>query len=131
MHLPIVGARHRPPADTILGNLPGDTPLLLVREPENEYDQNAVMVCLPPGWQAALSPEGLRELQEIVTLTGNEWPSDEEMFQLGYVPKALAAEMAPKMDQDGEPVECKLIFGPGGNPMAGGLEEEEEEDETT
>lgn len=45
---PIVGMHFRPPAKLILEYLPSGTPLMLVREPDNPYDENAVKVMLLP-----------------------------------------------------------------------------------
>lgn len=42
--VPLVGAHYRPPAKSILANLPGACPLVLEAEPSNEYDPNAVKV---------------------------------------------------------------------------------------
>ena len=43
---PIVGMAFRPPAGAVLSALPFSTPLLLRRQPSNEYDSNAVQVLL-------------------------------------------------------------------------------------
>jgi HIRAN domain len=44
---PIVGMAFRPPAAAVMQQLPFETKLLLKREPENEYDSNAIRVLLP------------------------------------------------------------------------------------
>lgn len=60
----IVGMKYRPPALKFIEELASGTKLLLVREPSNPADPNAVGV----------------------------W------FQLGYIPAADAARLAPKLD---------------------------------
>lgn len=43
---PIVGASFRPPAPEVLRNLPGGTELLIQRQPDNPYDENACAIFL-------------------------------------------------------------------------------------
>jgi hypothetical protein len=43
---PIVGMSFRPPAAEVMRNLPGGTELLIQRQPENPYDENACAVFL-------------------------------------------------------------------------------------
>lgn len=43
----IVGMHFRPPAKDVVNLLPAGTPLLIQREPSNEYDEFAVKVILP------------------------------------------------------------------------------------
>jgi hypothetical protein len=67
----LVGANHRPPeAREAIKALPAHTELVLQREPTNPYDQFAIQVRDPNG---------------------------DRLF--GYVPKHIAAELAPKMDK--------------------------------
>lgn len=126
--LPIVGGRYRPPADTVLGNLPGDTPLILVREPENQHDPNAIKVCLPVGWGDAMSEEHKTQLNDAVSLTGHEINYDEE-FHLGYIPRDLAAAIAGQMDETGENVSGTLGFDPSGRGVFQTLDDDEIEEE--
>jgi hypothetical protein len=44
--IPLVGAHFHPPAKGILAGLPAGVPLSLVPEPDNPYDENAVLVHL-------------------------------------------------------------------------------------
>ena len=41
---PIVGAYYHPPAKALIDALAVDTPLLLIAEPDNAYDPNAIAV---------------------------------------------------------------------------------------
>lgn len=45
--VPVVGMYHRPPALQVILELPIGTKLLLMREPTNQYDPNAIKVFLP------------------------------------------------------------------------------------
>jgi hypothetical protein len=62
---------------------PGD-PLLLVREPDNTYDQNAILVMV----RVAESPTRV--------IMPNRQGG--KLYRLGYVPAPLAAGLAPLMD---------------------------------
>lgn len=64
MRAALVGMKFRPPALDIVERLPDNTPLLLVREPGNVHDRNAIAVYI----------------------------------QLGFIPKARAAKLAPLLD---------------------------------
>ena len=44
--VPIVGAHYNPPAKQLLAGLPSGVPLRLQPEPDNPYDENAVLVHL-------------------------------------------------------------------------------------
>lgn len=64
MKAALVGMKFRPPALDFVERLPDQTKLLLVREPGNTHDPNAVAV----------------------------------YFQLGYIPKTAARNLAPLLD---------------------------------
>jgi hypothetical protein len=98
MILPIVGAKYRKPADTILANLPDGSELFLEREPENTFDSNAVMVCLPIGWMDKVPEADLQAIRESVESAGDPWPVDGGPLHVGYIPKGLAADMAAEWD---------------------------------
>lgn len=73
----LVGMQHRG-AEKFVADLPADAPLLLVREPSNKYDRNAIAV----------------------------WAHDNEagtLRHVGYIPKSQNAALAEKIDQDGTP----------------------------
>ena len=44
---PLVGMHFRPPAKDVVNLLPAGCPLILQRQPDNQYDINAVQVLLP------------------------------------------------------------------------------------
>ena len=89
----IVGQRHIGLDPYLEGILPG-TPVLLVREPTNEYDQNAIQVWidgkrvgyLPKGDAAKLAPI-IRSIAATFARSPNSsYPQVEVEFELG--PKA-------------------------------------------
>ena len=115
---PIVGIHFRPPAKDVLAQLGSGTALLLQREPNNAYDENAVMVLLP-----GFGENGLHaDLAAGLLATGN-WP--EEAFtnplHIGYVDAAktgMAKMFAQVMDENDTPsVMAKLAFDPAGKPI--------------
>ena len=71
----IVGSSFRPGASNLISRLRQGQSLLLVREPKNKYDQNAVLVV---------------------------WSNR----ALGYIPRGLAAKIAPVLDA-GKSVICR------------------------
>lgn len=95
MSLPIVGAKFRPPALAILQILPMGCPLEVRPEPGNAYDSNALQVIVKTSDipEAAHEELGVRaagfgkDLEEILA---------EPEHHLGYVPKELAAKLAPE-----------------------------------
>ena len=70
----LVGSHFVPPAKILLEHLKGGTPLTLVREPENPYDDHAVKVYCKPS-DVPLSQR--EELALKLPGTGNDW---EEML---------------------------------------------------
>lgn len=93
---PLVGMFHRPPALAITGALPIGTPLLLVAEPENPYDTNAVAVWL----YSKDIPEGnvAERLRETLPAYGIDLETllSQEVWQLGYIAKNFAKELREK-----------------------------------
>lgn len=114
--LPIVGAFYRPPAQAVLAVLPVGSPLMLVAEPENPHDQNAVAV-----WMNTQDiPEASYDkLRTTLPDSGHTLESllKEGELHLGYIPRELAA----KLRGDGtvtedEPLKGFLLFSPSGTP---------------
>lgn len=109
--LPIVGAHFRPPAKAIVQILRVDQPIYLVREPDNEYDPNAVKVV----WKSSdLHPD------DEETLTGQaagygfdaEMIKNVEEWHLGYLPAvymSIYANLFPST-----PLQGKVSFTPEG-----------------
>lgn len=119
---PLVGMRFRPPALTILQGLGMDQPLRLRREPENEYDENAIAVHLPEGWES-VDPDLAKEAEAEATAAGGSLPASP---QLGYIARSIATDWAPILDglsKEDWP-EAKLTFGERGDPRVS-LEVEE------
>lgn len=120
---PLVGMHFRPPAGDIVNLLPAKTTLILQRQPENQYDVNAVQVLLP-----GFSAQG--PLKHIYMQFKNDALDDEELlarlqdpFFLGYVANSektggkKADLIAREMDAK-ELIWAKawLTFNPRGNP---------------
>lgn len=111
---PLVGMRFRPPALTILQGLGMDQPLVLIREPSNAYDENAISVHLPDGWEEEnpeLFAEARAEVPELSTFH----------TMLGYVARHVAELWAPVFDTaqlSGEPYPpARLTFTSTGGPQ--------------
>ena len=90
--LPIVGMFYRPPAKALIDVLAVGTPLLLIAEPDNAYDPNAIAVWLHsrdipeashPMLEETLPPFG-KSLEEVLS---------EEEWHLGYIAKEMAAQL--------------------------------------
>ena len=64
LKLPLVGMHFHPPAKVLLEHLPAGTPLILVADPQNQYDHLAILVMLelaeniPPVTEALLEALG-------------------------------------------------------------------------
>lgn len=116
---PIVGGRFRPPAAEVLNMLPQGTKLKLQREPDNQYDPNAIRVELleSPEHKALLDECFLPYSGDEPNLQQNAFP-----FHLGYVPKPKAEMLAPMLDglvsciEAGNSVEGTLEFSLEGRP---------------
>jgi hypothetical protein len=115
--LPIVGAKFRPPAQGLLDVLAHSTPLVLRREPGNEYDINAIMVLVASS--ALAFGEGAEErfakVLEGYGLTPEDLRARSE-WHLGYIPRGDAAQLAPRIDAGERVVRCALGFGVDGRP---------------
>lgn len=97
----LVGAFHRPPAKQVLECLPTGQPLLLIPEPENPYDGEALRVMVEP---LAIPPELHDMLRAKLDGTGTELEDllmQPDPLQLGFVaasggrPLAKAREASP------------------------------------
>lgn len=93
--LPIVGARFRPPAEDVLNLLPAGTALLLRRQPENPYDENAIQVLLVWQDEGELEATVLQCAEEASAQIDNTVP-----LHLGYIPREHAQVLAPLMDAE-------------------------------
>lgn len=85
----LVGANFRPKEDRykIDQLMPGDR-VVLVRDPENPYDANAIQVCF-----VEPIPNGTDDKGAITFADAH--------IHIGFVPKELAALFAPVMDRAG------------------------------
>lgn len=118
----IVGAHFRPPAKAILAHLPTGTALTLVPEPENQYDSNAIQVCVSP----KEIPESQHSQLDLVMQGYGFDLADTlkaESIHLGYIPKTLAEGLIASLNLALEPYEAKeypatLAFDGAGKPIA-------------
>jgi hypothetical protein len=113
---PIVGMFYRPPAKALIDALAVGTPLLLIAEPENNFDPNAVAVWLHSKDIPEASYTALEE-----TLPPFGWTLEkvleEEEHHLGYIPKEMAAQLkACGAVKDGEAVEVTFSTSASGAP---------------
>jgi len=96
---PIVGAYHRPPAQALLAHLPLSFPLLLRREPTNQFDPYAIMVVLRTADLEALNPELLAQISSACA--GYGYTQDDLLataeWHVGYIPKAAAPALGQAM----------------------------------
>ena len=115
--MPIVGAFFRPPAKLLLAHLALGVPLLLVAEPDNPYDPNAVAIWLRSADIPVASHESLDEALPQVGLSLAQVLS-QELWHLGYIPKEMAAELkaAGVITNDGEPMPVTFALNAKGDP---------------
>jgi hypothetical protein len=129
----LVGMRFRPPADVIVGNLAAGTDLVLMRQPDNPHDENAIAVLLA-GFQGEDFTELRDEAEAAATAQGlvvEEWLTDP--IYLGFISRNEAALISKELDaaeRDGRNVEAKLSFNLEGRPKVIVLIEPREGDPT-
>jgi hypothetical protein len=114
---PLRGDYHHPPAKGLLACLPSDHPLLLIREPDNAYDENAVMVLLETSSLAAaeeeISEDTAALLEEKCAPYGfsSEEILAEDTWMLGYIGKEYAIHLTKLLiDSEGNPTEYKATL---------------------
>lgn len=105
---PIVGSHYRPPAKAILQVLAAGTELLLIPEPSNEYDENAIMVVVMS--DKIPDTPTLDEFAQGFGYTSKTIHAA-SAWHLGYIPRVIAARLLWKEDHQG-----RLVFGPDGGP---------------
>lgn len=117
---PIVGAKFRPPAADVLNNMAGESPLVLVREPENPHDANAIAIKVAydnikqivENFLAG-EPEAENQLIEFMSTKLDA----EARLHLGYIPRDKAESFAPWIDKMGGSCAGKLAFNLEGRPQ--------------
>lgn len=105
---PLVGMGFYPPALEVLQALGMDQPLLLQREPENPYDENAIKVLLKTA-----EFDG----HEVMYILNEAGMGDKELFFLGFIARNVAETWAPIFDKAGEVPPAKLTFTSTGAPQ--------------
>lgn len=114
----VVGMHFRPPAKDVINMLAAGTPVVLMREPENEYDENAVKVVLFDFCEGGAH----HDLRKLILDSGQY---GEELFtnplHLGYIDSkktGMAKLFSEAMVSEGmEAVEAKLEFSMDGKPQ--------------
>lgn len=117
----LVGAFFRPPAKFLLEVLPAGSPLKLVPEPENPYDEHAIAVY---GSAAEASLEALARIAGKLEGCGHGLPDDleeraawlETERHLGYVAKEQTAGIRASASGSG-PWPGALAFNAEGKPQ--------------
>ena len=120
----LVGAFFRPPAKFLLEVLPAGSELLLVPEPENPYDENAIAVY---GNAASASDAKLQSIASQLEGCGHGLPDaaeehnawKDEQRHLGYVAKDQTASIrrAAESYNSTAPWHAKLSFSAEGKPQ--------------
>lgn len=122
----LVGAHFHPPAKLLLEHLPTGTPLELIPEPDNPYDESGLALGV---W---LRPEAVPEsqwasLRETLPGMGQDW--DQVLFigeplQLGHLAKSGGKPLAgtdyvgtEEWNKGGSPLSATLHFDPQGRAL--------------
>lgn len=112
--LAIVGAKFRPPAAGLLAVLSSGSALIIHREPQNAYDENAIMVLVARSTLAAIAHETLNKAVEGYGSSFDEL-MESEFWHLGYIPRQDALLLAPRMDRASlVELPARLAFSPSG-----------------
>jgi hypothetical protein len=100
---PIVGAFYRPPAKALLEVLPIGTQLMLMAEPDNAYDPNAIAVWLNT---TDIPEASFAKLEELLPNYGTDVDTVKasEAHHVGYIPKEMAKSL-----RDNEVVKVETI----------------------
>ncbi len=117
---PIVGSYYRPPAKTLLSILPIGTPLIVVAEPNNAVDENAVAVWLPVATMPTSARANLEIKSDELALDGFSVDDifNESHWHLGYIPAQLAALLrADGVVPDEGELLGEFTCAPSGRPM--------------
>ncbi len=119
---PLVGMHFRPPAKAILQCLPSACPLLVVPEPTNAYDSNALQVFVR---SADIPASQHEELASASMFFGHSLEDilAQERWHLGYIKATEALHIAPRIQslfshEEGEiAVKVSLSFDATGKPL--------------
>lgn len=101
---PLVGMSHRFPANTVLSLIPPCTALYLVREPDNQYDPNAIQVWIE-NFAEATDQDSVEAVETDCLAQDKPMPDLSIPFMLGYIKAQTIDEdhlgadfLAPKID---------------------------------
>ena len=125
---PLVGSHFRPPAKAILSVLPSACPLLVVPEPDNAYDANALQVFVR---SADIPASQHSELDSAASLYGTSLAEilAQERWHLGYIARVNAEHLQPRVvawinstsnpnaDVNRDWAEAALSFDSAGKPL--------------
>lgn len=110
---PIVGAHFRPPAKAILQVLLGGCPLLIIPEPENPHDPNALRVEVTTTDISESQDELLEQLASGYGSSIAEIRA-QDSWHLGYIPRVDAVNLVHRFGI--EPLSGSLTFNAKGAP---------------
>lgn len=127
---PLVGMSHRFPANPVLALLPPETELYLVREPDNQYDPNAIQVWIKNAAEV-IGEDGVEAVKNDCLAQEKPCPDLTEPFQLGYIKAQTiddehlgADQLAPRIDAmvaageiaGASDIPVQLVYGSTGRP---------------
>lgn len=102
--LTLVGMRFRPPADKIVPMLDTGTPVILVREPQNKHDPNAIAVYLHLGYvsakQAASLGPDIDEAKRLLVAEGHPSATGHLNGRLIQTPSWPSIDIDPPQDDN-------------------------------
>jgi len=107
---PIVGMRFRPPATEVVNALWVNCRLQLMAEPMNPYDSNAIAV-----WVDLDSAYSNEQSHKKLSKIRNSNFVGQKFFQLGYLPKEVAAHLRRRGFPTGHEVDAKFYYTFGSN----------------
>lgn len=106
---PLVGDYYRPPAKAIIQSIPTNTSLILRREPDNPYDENAVKVIILTENIPQSSHETLESLAGPYGFSLEEILAEEE-WHLGYISKEFAVHLTKLLEPEDTDYSAHLSF---------------------
>jgi len=121
---PIMGTRFHPPADILCQTLPVRSRLLLIAEPSNPYDPNAIAIYVD--LEKAL--ENKKVLEALAKSGNNDWVN-KSFHHMGYIPKDAAGWLKRKGFPNDTEVEAEFYYTFGSNVPHAKFEFDEKNDD--
>lgn len=113
--LKIVGMHFRPPAKALVNMTVGGTTVWLRKEPENQFDPNAIAVWLD---SSSIPEDQFEEQAEVLAGFGHDRDSvlAQPQWHLAYIPAKDASWLVRKLS-DGADTAAELHFDHDGKPI--------------